>query len=502
MVRSFRQTQLMDSPAPTARFCRRRPSIYLVESLSGFGADLFLNLAKRIETQVRNFPTPHHLHGLNVQVLKEKVVKPGGQFVRQFPMVVFTLIGDTRVRLSQAPIGLLPTITALLLAGKRPVEFGYPARFALEEKRRMVGIAVTVSQEGFQPEVETAAITRTDDNRIGYFLNNRKANPQLVKVISLDSRCLYLAFNGTRKGKLVVVLADTQSVSTQVLPASLGEGEGLVLTYFLETGTAALSFRSASFVVEEELVGIVVALANFLQCLGWNFLEIGKAFCLSQFRHMLHHCILGNVFPSQLIVPPLQGDGVVPSQAGGVYRLVQLAIAPVMIKTILESASDFHLLTLLILYVFFYNVLGYVPYALYVVGSRPQGRQTGFEFGKFAAQYAGGVSFKLSHNKVRRMYWRGLDKNVNMFRHCFHYLYFATKLACLFQKKFLKPFLNFFGQNFTPVLGTPNKVIAKIVHRSVACSPTKFTHRLILSNSIYLSRSYNEQCYKKFSSHP
>lgn len=25
----------MDSPAPTARFCRRRPSIYLVESLSG-----------------------------------------------------------------------------------------------------------------------------------------------------------------------------------------------------------------------------------------------------------------------------------------------------------------------------------------------------------------------------------------------------------------------------------------------------------------------------------
>ena len=127
---------------------------------------------------------------------------------------------------------------------------------------------------------------------------------------------------------------------------------------------------------------------------------------------------------------------------------------------------------------------------LTVVAPRPEGRDAGSQGFKLAPENAGGVALQLLDDEVRRVHRGRLDKEMQVIGHYFHLFNGDPKVGGPLYEQFPKTAVYFSLQYRFSVLRAPYQVVAYIVYRLVACSPSRF-HCLKYNSSLYSCQLYN-----------
>lgn len=332
----------------TARtgFGRRIEAVNEMDKLTFTGCDVLQNVAKFAKSDVSNLAAPKPVHSLDIQRFQNDDVKAVGQIMRKFEEPIPALAGDSLVNAVQVVFGLCPVSRSFGLPGHCTAGFAQVFQVGLEELRRIDLFAVRQGEEGFQTEVRANdGVTQSVDFFL--FCLNGKANEQLTERGALDCDRLDCAENFPTFAELVNLTPNANLVRADQLPTRLLEGKRRVLLDLAKTGTGKPLGNLPGFVLEEQLIAAINALANVLNGLCINQVPKLVLWKLLQLGNVLLHRVHVDVLPGQLEVPPMKSNAVIPDDPANVNLVMQMLILFASVQFELER---FHWLISVILH--------------------------------------------------------------------------------------------------------------------------------------------------------
>ncbi len=160
------------------------------------------------KAQIRDFPAPQSLHGLEVQRLQVDVAVVPTQLLSQLKMEVTALIRDLVMAARQPVLHFLPVMRTFHFPRQVLVRFFNGLATLFKEQRSLKDLSIACGQELREPKVHPDLVTGYA-NRGGLCNLTGKIDEQLSQRIPLDGDRLNPSFDGTRKNKLVAVFANT-----------------------------------------------------------------------------------------------------------------------------------------------------------------------------------------------------------------------------------------------------------------------------------------------------
>lgn len=321
----------------TARtgFGRREPTVNEVDQLTLTGGDVLQNIAELTKGDVPNLAAPKLVHGLDIQRFQNDDVKAVSQVVSQLKEPIPPAVRNPLVDAVEVVFGFQPVSRSFGLPRHSTAGLAQIFQVGFEELRRSNLFAVRQSEEGFQTKVRANdGVTQSVD--FFPFCLNRKADEQLTKRGALDRDRLDRAENFPAFAELVNLTADSDLVRADQLPPGLFEGEGSIFLDLAKTRTGKALGNLTGFVLKEQLIAAINALANVLDRLCVKHIPeliFGK---LLQLRYVLLHRVHVDVLPGQLVVPPMKSYAVIPDDPAYVDLLVQKLILFVSVQLELE----------------------------------------------------------------------------------------------------------------------------------------------------------------------
>jgi hypothetical protein len=165
----------------------------------------------------------------------------------------------------------------------------------------------------------------------------------MSQIIPFDGDGLNVAFNWSGQVKFVGIALNPNFVDANQPPARLFQSERLVLLDHLKTRPSHSLLGFPVFVVKELLVGFVVAFSQLLYSLASYPFPESKPYGSAQFEQVTLHSGLTDVLASYAIVTALQGNHVIPNDAGNFDLVHQMFVSPVTVQSVLKSFSDLHI---------------------------------------------------------------------------------------------------------------------------------------------------------------
>ena len=253
---------LLDPTTTGAPPAARKETIHL----RGANATLLSNMLKdRHEfrkAEVTDLTSPAALHALDVQILKGNEVVALAERMGRLEEPVPTLVAYAVVDLRKADASSVVVVRPPLLAAERAVGFSHLLQTATEKLGRANLCAVAQREEALQAEVQPH---RTHYRlvwgwRLRLFLccDHTETDPESPYTVPLDRDGLDFSLNRAREYELVGVLANADSITSEVVPPGLLQGEGGVAVLSFEAGPSGLWIR------EEPPVGPVKPLDHVL----------------------------------------------------------------------------------------------------------------------------------------------------------------------------------------------------------------------------------------------
>lgn len=316
-------------------FGRREPTVNEMDHLALTGCDVLQNIAELAKGNVSNLAAPKSVHGLDIQRFQNDDVKAVGQTMSQLEEPIPALVGDLFVDAVQVVFGLAPVSRSFGLPGHSTVRLADLFQAGFEELRRSNLFAVGQGEKGFQTKVcANDGVTQS----VGFFPFRLygKADEQLTKRSALDCDRLDRAENFPALAEPVNLTANANLVGADQLPPGLLEGERCIFLDLAETRTGKALGDLPRFVLEEQLIATINALANVLNRLRIDHipeLVFGK---LLQLGDVLLHSVHVNVLPGQLEVPPMKSNAVIPNHASYINLVRKMLILFRLIKLELE----------------------------------------------------------------------------------------------------------------------------------------------------------------------
>lgn len=293
------------------------------------------NVAELAKGNVSHLAAPKPVHGLDVQRFQDDDLKAVSQVMSQLEKPIPPLIGDLFMYAVQVVFGLAPVSRTFGLPRHSTVSLADLFQASFEELRRSNLFAVRQGKKGFQTEVRANdGVTQSVD--FFPFCLYGKADEQLTKRGALDRDRLNRAENFTAFAELVNLTADANLVGADQLPAGFFEGERCIFLDLAKTRTCKPLANLPGFVLEEQLIATINALANVLNGLCIKHipeLVFGK---LLQLRYVLLHRVHVDVLPGQLEVPSMKRDAVIPDDPANVNLVMQMLILFASVQLELE----------------------------------------------------------------------------------------------------------------------------------------------------------------------
>ncbi len=327
--------------AIATQFTRRKEPVNKVNGLAFGAGNMSKCTNKRTESKIAHLATPKALHGVNIEVFQDDGIELVGQVVGRLELPVTSLVGNLFVCLRELVFGFLTIARSILLAGQGTVFNSNIIQRTLKEFRRNNIISRVYSgQELFQTKIETRHVTGRDINLWKVIVNlYREAKPKVAALVAFHGHCFNVAVDLAGLTKLVRSAINANLIPAKQFPATLFQGERLVLLNFLEFWASMLAAGFALLGLEKHLVRTVQALNNILYCLRIDHAPERILRQLLKFGDVLHQRVLGYVLARQLVIPALQGDAMIPNNARNINALVQMSILFVVIETVFESFS-------------------------------------------------------------------------------------------------------------------------------------------------------------------
>lgn len=407
---SIRERELAVLRAATvAKLATWEVAVYLPYLLAFFVRDVLKDLHERVVAEVADLSAPGEaflaLHPVEVKVFDGYHIVFPKQPASQLEMPVPPLVRDTAVRLRQLAFGFSAVVRATLLAREVAMKTLHLFKAFFEVLRRLNLFSIGSYEEAFQAEVQPDSITCSWQFRGWRFLLDREADPQVAYGVPFDRDSLNVALNGTRFDKLVVVFADTHTVSAKQLPAGLRERKRCVPGALLKARPT--SRRN----LEEALVRLIEPLDHVLS--GLRIKAVPTAFVtLLTLRQMTLELVVAGVLAEDLVVPARQRHEVIPDLRGKLDLAYEVPLALRAIQTVFERFTQ---ASGLIFDVLLYDFFAHLARRGHEIGARPKRRKTKQAF-VLLAQQMRASTLESVDDLVRRVPGVGLDEEVYVIR--------------------------------------------------------------------------------------
>ena len=292
------------------------------------GGDIAQNAHELGTGKVAHLAPPQSLHPFDVQVFKEQVIVLVGQFMRQLKEPVPATIDHGLIKPRNVRFGFLPVVGTLHFAGQGALRRLQGVQGLAIVQRAFNGVAVRWGEKSLQAKIKAFAVTRHGLIGLACCFFNHKVQVEIAQRVTFDRYGFNACRNLATFEVLVDLALDGDLVAVQQLPACLFQGEAAVLLDFLKAwGTGRVPSGSLALeVAKEQLIRLVDALHDVLNCLRAYHAPIAVSGQFLEFGEVLHQLVLIQAFASQLVVSAVQRNAMVVDQPCNVYLLVQVPI--------------------------------------------------------------------------------------------------------------------------------------------------------------------------------
>lgn len=253
----------------------------------------------------------------------------------------------------------------------------------------------------------------------------------------------------------LAVLADRQAVAD----AEVGSVVAV-------TGTEARKTRRLTSLAttEERLERLVELAKNLLLSRGRPAALVREVFADRRQRRDL--VIAANADALLVSLDPMLKGTIVETAEVGEHLGQERGLRLVRLDPVSVAQYGHGLLALLVFDVLANGRLGNVTHGACEVGTRPQRRETRTQVRKLLTQKPGRRPLEAVNDLSRRTRRIGLDEQVNVVRHHFHFVNEKAVLGGNLVEQLLEPHINGWNKNGPPVLWTPHKVVLEAEHGS------------------------------------